>query len=66
MPWLSIFRFQLPIKEVYLGLRNKIPDDLNQIEPIEGAKFFRFEMDDRSWDLKAKKRGSTHLSFILS
>lgn len=55
VPWLSIFRFQLPIKEVYLGLRNKIPDDLNQIEPIEGAKFFRFEMDDRSWDLKAKK-----------
>lgn len=55
VPGLSIFRFQLPIKEVYLGLRNPFADEPGQLEPIEGAKLYKFEMDDRSWDLKAKK-----------
>lgn len=54
VPGLSIFNFQVPIKEVYLGLRNPVITDPNQLENIPGASFYRFEMDDRSWDLKAK------------
>lgn len=53
VPGLSIFNFQIPIKEVYLGLRNPAVDDLTELESIAGARFYKFEMDDFSWELKA-------------
>ncbi|ODM31429.1 hypothetical protein A6779_17855 [Marinobacter adhaerens] len=52
VPGLSIFSFQVPIREVYMGLRNPMRDTPEQLERIEGAKLYKFEMDDRSWDLK--------------
>jgi len=52
VPGLSIFSFQVPIKEVYLGLRNPMRETPEQLERIEGVKLYKFEMDDRSWDLK--------------
>jgi hypothetical protein len=52
VPGLSIFNFEVPIREVYLGLRNPMRDAPEQLEPIEGAKLYKLEMDERSWDLK--------------
>lgn len=59
IPGLAIFNFQVPIKEVYLGLRNKLVEAQNDFTRIEGADYFRFLMDDKSWNLKAEKLPET-------
>lgn len=52
IPGLSIFNFQVPIKEVYLGLRNSLSDEPEKIELPKEAKLYKFEMDERSWELR--------------
>jgi len=52
VPGLSIFNFQVPIREVYLGLRNPMRDTPEQLKSIEDAKLYKLKMDDCSWDLK--------------
>lgn len=48
---LSIFNYKVPIKEVYLGLRNSFRDEPEKAPQIKGSKYFKFEMDDKSWEL---------------
>ncbi|WP_052234935.1 DUF2971 domain-containing protein [Alteromonas macleodii] len=52
IPGLSIFNFKVPIKEVYLGLRNPMTEIPENLHRCEDTTFYKFEMDDRSWELK--------------
>lgn len=51
IPGLSIFNFKVPIKQVYLGVRNEIIDKPNEIPVIENARYFNYSIDDKSWNL---------------
>lgn len=53
IPGLSLFNYKVPIKEIYLGLRNNI----DKIPIINGAKVYRLEMNERSWNLISKEVG---------
>lgn len=51
IPGLSIFDFKVPIKEIYLGLRNELIEAQENIPKIDNVKYFKFSMDDKSWNL---------------
>lgn len=55
VPGLSIFHYKVPIKEIYLGLRNPLGKSQESIKmsSLNGAKMYRLEMNERSWSLKA-------------
>lgn len=55
IPGLSIFNFKVPIKEVYLGLRNELIENAQNIPKIENAAYLKFSMDDKSWNLNSSE-----------
>lgn len=55
IPGLSIFNFKVPVKEVYLGLRNDLIGSPEEIPKIENATYFKFSMDDKSWNLNSSE-----------
>lgn len=55
IPGLSIFNFKVPIKEVYLGLRNELIESTEKIPEVENATYFKFSMDDKSWNLNSSE-----------
>ena len=55
IPGLSIFNFKVPIKEVYLGLRNKLIEEPQNVPIIENVKYFKFSLDDKSWNLNSSE-----------
>lgn len=55
IPGLSIFNFKVPVKEIYLGLRNELIKSPENIPRIKGAVYFKFSMDDKSWNLNSSE-----------
>lgn len=55
IPGLSIFNFKVPIKEVYLGLRNVLINEPLKIPIIDNTTYFKFSMDDKSWNLNSSQ-----------
>jgi hypothetical protein len=56
VPGLFIYNHKAPIKEVYLGVRNRL--DIGEIERLNAltcANFYKFEMETKSWNLKKNK-----------
>jgi len=55
IPGLSIFHYKLPVKEIYLGVRNRLLDDVPKFKEVKiiveenNSKLFKLEMDENSW-----------------
>jgi hypothetical protein len=57
IPGLSIFDFKVPIKEIYLGLRNPLITGRNEVGFMkkEDRRIYMLTMDEKSWNLKSRE-----------